>query len=172
MSDIATSDSGFAGEGWRSHAVAEHTVSVEQIAGRIERMPISPWHAKARVTLGVATFFDALTVAQVLPVLVPLWNIDSRQVGLLISAGYLGQLVGALFFGWLAGRIGRLRAIIGAITIFSIMSLCCAFALSYDSLLAFRTIQGIGFGGEAPIAAVYLSEITPRPRSKKVRPPL
>jgi MFS transporter, putative metabolite:H+ symporter len=163
MSDIATIDSGLAGKGPRSDVAAEHTVSVEQISGRIERMPISPWHAKARVTLGVATFFDAfdaLTVAQVLPVLVPVWNIDSHQVGLLISAGYLGQLVGALFFGWLAGRIGRLRAIIGAITIFSLMSLCCAFAWNYDSLLVFRAIQGIGLGGEVPIAAVYISEIT------------
>ena len=40
------------------------------------------------------------------------------------------------------------------------MSLVCAFAWDYNSLLVFRTLQGVGLGGEVPIAAVYISELT------------
>ena len=40
------------------------------------------------------------------------------------------------------------------------MSFVCAFAWDYNSLLVFRILQGIGLGGEVPVAAVYISELT------------
>jgi putative MFS transporter len=137
-------------------------VAAGLISARIERLPISSWHTRARVLVGVATFFDAfaaLTIAQVLPVIGALWHLTSPQVGFLISIGYVGQVGGALFFGWLAERYGRLPALTIATAIFAVMSLACGFASNYSTLLVFRTIQGFGFGGEVPIAAVYISEI-------------
>src|ERR1700749_1870091 len=86
--------------------------SAGAVAARLDRLPLTRWHVKARVLIGTASFFDAfdaLAIAQVLPVLVPLWKLSSWQVGLLISAGYLGQVLGALAFGLLAEKIGRLR---------------------------------------------------------------
>jgi putative MFS transporter len=133
------------------------------VVARIERLPMSVWHIKARVIIGVATFFDAfdaLAIAFVLPVLVPLWKLTGPQIGFMISAGYLGQLVGALLFSWVAQRFGRIRALVWSVLILSIMSLACAFAWDYQSLLVFRTLQGVGLGGEVPVAAVYISEIT------------
>ena len=59
-------------------------------------------------------------------------------------------------------------AMIGSIATFAVMSLVCAFAWNYKLLLAFRTLQGIGLGGEVPIAAVYISELT-RTRSRPFR---
>jgi putative MFS transporter len=136
---------------------------VDQVVARIERMPTSWWHVRARIIVGVATFFDAfdaLAIAFVLPVLVPLWKMTPPQIGFMISAGYVGQLLGALFFGWIAERYGRITGMVGAIGLFGVMSLVCAFAWDYNSLLWFRTIQGIGLGGEVPIAAVYISELS------------
>ncbi len=135
---------------------------VDDVVARIERMPISSWHVKARVIIGVATFFDAfdaLAIAFVLPALVPLWKLTPPQIGLLISAGYLGQLVGALLFGWAAQRFGRIKAMLSSILVLALMSLACMVAWDYSSLLVFRTIQGLGLGGEVPVAAVYISEI-------------
>ena len=39
------------------------------------------------------------------------------------------------------------------------MSLACACAWSYESLAAFRFLQGLGLGGEVPIAATYINEL-------------
>ena len=78
----------------------------------------------------------------------------------MISAGYVGQLIGALLFGWIGERYGRMPAMIGSIALFGVMSLVCAFAWDYNSLLWFRTLQGIGLGGEVPVAATYISELT------------
>ncbi len=136
--------------------------SIETIVARLERLPPSAWQVKTRIIVGVATFFDAfdaLAIASVLPVLAPLWKLSPDRIGLMISAGFLGQLIGALLFGSIAERHGRMTAMIWSIALFSVMSLVCALAWDYNSLLAFRTIQGIGLGGEVPVAAVFISEL-------------
>ena len=136
--------------------------AVDRIVARIERLPTSWWQVKARIIVGTATFFDAfdaLAIASVLPVVAPLWKLTQPQIGFLISAGFLGQLVGALLFGWLAEHHGRMTAMIWSIALFSMMSLVCAFAFDYWSLLVLRAIQGIGLGGEVPVAAVFISEL-------------
>jgi putative MFS transporter len=137
--------------------------SVDDVVARIERLPTSWWHVRTRIIVGVATLFDAfdaLAIATVLPVLVPMWKLTGPEIGYMISAGFVGQLIGALFFGWVAERFGRMQAMIWSIATFSVMSLVCAFAWDYQSLLIFRTIQGIGLGGEVPVAACYISELT------------
>lgn len=136
--------------------------TAEAIVARVDRLPISWWHVKTRIIVGVATFFDAfdaLAIASVLPVLVSMWKLSPPQIGLLISAGYLGQLIGALYFGWFAERYGRMTGMVWSIAIFAAMSLICALAWNYESLLIFRVIQGFGLGGEVPIAAAYISEL-------------
>jgi MFS transporter, putative metabolite:H+ symporter len=145
-----------------SDGIAAGAGSIDDVVARIERLPISFWHIRTRIIIGVATFFDAfdaLAIAFVLPVLVPAWKLNGPQIGLLISAGYLGQLAGALFFGWVAERYGRVTAMIWSIMIFAIMSLACAFAWDYQSLVVARTVQGFGLGGEVPVAATYISEL-------------
>ena len=136
--------------------------SVDDIVARIERLPTTWWQIRTRIIVGVATFFDAfdaLAIASVLPVVAPLWKLAPAQIGWLISAGFVGQLLGALVFGWLAERRGRMAAMVWSIALFSVMSLVCALASDYHSLLAFRMIQGIGLGGEVPVAAVFISEL-------------
>jgi MFS transporter, putative metabolite:H+ symporter len=143
-------------------STASQQLTADQILARIERLPISWWHVKTRIVVGIATFFDAfdaLSIASVLPALVPLWKLNAPQIGFMISAGFVGQLLGALFFGWIAERYGRVTGMIWSIGLFAVMSCACAFAWDYESLLAFRIIQGFGLGGEVPIAAVYISEL-------------
>src|SRR5215468_7909119 len=128
--------------------------TVDDIVARLERLPTSWWQVKARIIVGVATFFDAFDA-----VIVPLWKPTPPQIGLMISAGFLGQLLGALLFGWIAERYGRMTAMVWSIALFAVMSLACALAWDYNSLLALRTVQGIGLGGEVPVAAVFISEL-------------
>src|SRR5262245_64340697 len=101
------------------------------LIARIENVPFSRWHAKARVIVGSATFFDAfsaLSLAFALPVLVPLWHITPQQSGILIGSSYAGQLIGALLFSSLAEKFGRVRSAAGATALMSIMSLACVTA--------------------------------------------
>ena len=142
---------------------SEPRPAAPNLIARLESVPFSRWHLRARVIVGSATFFDAfdaLSLAFVLPVLAPEWRLSSAQIGWLIAAGYLGQFVGALVFGALAERFGRIRSAAGATALMSIMSLACAGAGSLPGLLALRFVQGIGVGGEMPVAAVYINELS------------
>ena len=133
------------------------------LIARMEQVPTSRWFVTARIVMGSATFFDAfnaLSIAFVLPILVPLWHITPPEIGILIGASYVGQIIGALAFSWGAERYGRIPCAAAATAIYAVMSLACATAWSFNVLLAFRFIQGIGVGGEMPVAATYISELS------------
>src|SRR5260370_28133963 len=77
----------------------------DQVAARLERIPYNRWHLKARVIVGVASFFDGfdlLSISYAMPVLVPLWHLTSPQTGLLLSADFGGLGMGPIFLGLLS----------------------------------------------------------------------
>ncbi|MFF4625665.1 MFS transporter [Nonomuraea jabiensis] len=132
-----------------------------ELVARLERLPVTRRLLLIRVIIGSATFFDAYTVlviAFAMPQLVDAWNLNAAEVGLILSAGYLGQLVGALLFGALAERIGRLNTLLITIVLFVAMDIACLFAWNGTSMMAFRFVQGIGTGGEVPVASAYINE--------------
>jgi putative MFS transporter len=134
-----------------------------EIVARLDRLPISSWHTRAAVVLGAALFwdgFDLLTISYTLPVLAGIWRVGPEQIGLILSFASVGQLVGSLGSGWLAERFGRLRVITFLVALFGIMSLVCTFAWNWKSMVVFRFFQGIGLGGEVPVAASYIVEIS------------
>src|ERR1700721_4756407 len=99
--------------------------------------------------MGSATFFDAfnaLSIPFLLPILVPLWHITAPEIGFLIGASYVGQIIGALTFSSAAERYGRVPCAAASTAIYAIMSLACAGAWSFSALLIFRFFQGMALG--------------------------
>jgi MFS transporter, putative metabolite:H+ symporter len=140
---------------------AAHNAANAELVARLERLPVTRRLLLIRVIVGVATFFDAYTVLAIafaMPQLVSEWKLAPAEVGLIISAGYIGQLIGAVFFGALAERIGRLRTLLITIMVFVAMDVSCLFAWSAMSMMLFRFVQGIGTGGEVPVASAYINE--------------
>lgn len=146
--------------------MADGTIITSQnhnIVARIERLPNSRWHMRMRAVIGAAWFFDAfdaLTIAFVLPALIPLWHLNPTQIAALIATGYAGQAIGSVLTGWLADRVGRVPCAVWTCAIFSVFSLACAFAWSFPVLLVLRFLQGLGLGGEIPIVQSYINEFT------------
>ncbi|MEU5264795.1 MFS transporter [Amycolatopsis sp. NPDC021455] len=131
------------------------------LVARLERLPITRRLLLIRVIIGSATFFDAYTVlviAFAMPQLVTEWHLSPAQVGAILSAGYVGQLIGAVTFGWIAEKFGRMNTLLITIVLFVSMDVACLFAWSGTSILIFRFLQGIGTGGEVPVASAYLNE--------------
>jgi MFS transporter, putative metabolite:H+ symporter len=137
-------------------------VSASDIVARLDRLPITFWHLKVRSILGMATFFDgfdAIAIAFVIPALIHDWALKPAEIGILLSSGFVGQLIGAPLFGIMAERYGRIRVLNWTIAILSVFGLACAFAWNLWSLALLRFLQGCGIGGEIPVAATYVSEI-------------
>jgi len=99
-----------------------------------------------------------LVIAFAMPSLVKEWHLTPAWIGFILSAGYLGQLIGAVLFGWVAEKIGRLPTLLITIVLFVSMDIACLFAWSGASMLIFRFFQGIGTGGEVPVASAYINE--------------
>jgi putative MFS transporter len=134
------------------------------VLARLARIPVSPWHVRARLIIGIATFFDGfdvLTMSFALPAFAQSWGMSPGQIGLVLSSAFFGQLIGALCAGWLAERFGRLPVVTGAVALYALMSIACAQAWNPGSLIAFRFIQGLGLGAEVPVATTYVNEIAP-----------
>ncbi|WP_186103022.1 MFS transporter [Burkholderia gladioli] len=133
------------------------------VVARLERLPTNALQIRARVLIGTATFFDGfdvITIAATLPLLIHKWGLGPAQIGWLIASGAIGQLIGAILFPMLAERHGRVRAIAWSSAVIGVTSLACGFAPSFAAFVALRVLQGIGLGGELPVAATYINEIT------------
>ena len=140
---------------------AAHRTANAQLVARLERLPVTPRLLLIRVIVGIATFFDAypvLAIAFAMPQLVSEWKLAPAEVGLIISAGYVGQLFGAVIFGSLAEKFGRLKILFVTIVLFVSMDVSCLFAWSGVSMMLFRFLQGVGTGGEVPVASAYINE--------------
>ena len=105
-----------------------------------------------------------------MPQLVTQWQLTPAWVGFILSAGYLGQLIGAVLFGWVAEKIGRLPTLLITIVLFVSMDIACLFAWSGAAMLAFRFFQGIGTGGEVPVASAYINEFVGAHKRGRGRP--
>ncbi|KWE97392.1 MFS transporter [Burkholderia ubonensis] len=133
------------------------------IIARLERLPANAMQIRARVLIGAATFFDGfdvITIAATLPLLIHKWGLSPNQIGLLIASGAIGQLIGAFLFPALAEKHGRVKAIAWSSAVIGVTSIACGFAPTFEVFVLLRILQGLGLGGELPVAATYINEIT------------
>jgi MFS transporter, putative metabolite:H+ symporter len=132
-----------------------------ELLGRMERVPLTRFHLRVASILGVGTFFDSfdtLVIAVAMTAILGTFGADVGTAGFLIAAGYLGQIIGAIGFGFVSERYGRKTAFIASSALFGVLSLFAALAWSIDSLLVLRLVQGIGLGAEVPVAAAMFNE--------------
>ncbi|MEU3661403.1 MFS transporter [Streptomyces sp. NPDC032940] len=145
-----------------TEAVPDSTLRAS-IAARFERLPLSRWHVTVRLVVGAVTFFEAfdqLLIAYALPELRAEWRLSTSATTLLLTVGSIGMLVGALLSGRIADRIGRVRVIALCVALSSVANLALAFAPSPEAFMALRFVQGLAIGGEVPVAATFIAEIT------------
>ena len=86
------------------------------------------------------------------------FGLSSGQTGLLSTATLVFSAVGGAAAGVLADRIGRVRTLMITVITYALFTALCAFAPNYETLLVFRALQGIGFGGEWATGAILVAE--------------
>ncbi len=69
-----------------------------------------------------------------------------------------------MLFGWLADRIGRKGALFATIALYACGTALCAAAANIGQLIVFRTLAGLGIGGEWGIGAALVAETVPEAR--------
>jgi MFS family permease len=85
--------------------------------------------------------------------------LNRGQSGLIATVTLVVSAFGGMLAGVLADRIGRVPALIATISCYSVFTFLSGFAQSYEQLLIFRALQGLGFGGEWAAGAILVAEI-------------
>src|SRR6186997_1128526 len=99
---------------------------------------------------GLGWMLDAMDVmlySMVLAHLMRDLGMDKASGGLLNSLTLLASAIGGLIFGFLADRVGRTRALMLSILVYSLASGACALSTTIVQLAIFRFVLGLGMGG-------------------------
>ena len=112
--------------------------------------------------------FDLLILGFMLPAIAADLHLSSTQAGSLVTWTLVGAVAGGVIFGVLSDHFGRVRMLTWTILIFAVFTGLCALAQGYGDLLAYRTIAGIGLGGEFGIGMTLVAEAWPAAQRARV----
>jgi MFS family permease len=88
-------------------------------------------------------------------------GLDSAAVGRVASTYLIGEVAGALVFGYLADRLGRRRLFVATLALYFAASALTALAFDQATLLVFRFGAGAGIGGEYAAINSAIDELVP-----------
>ncbi|MEU5165381.1 MULTISPECIES: MFS transporter [Streptomyces] len=139
-------------------------VSPASIGVRLDRMPITPMHRSLTAVVGIGLLFDTFenslsgTIAKVLQ---DDFAFGATSLKLVLASVFIGQFIGSLVLGRVADRLGRRRAFLINLAIYSGFSLLGAFSPNAEWLIATRFLAGIGIGAEQALSDCYLADVLP-----------
>jgi MFS transporter, YNFM family, putative membrane transport protein len=123
--------------------------------------PGDPGYRRITVALfaaGVATFALLYSTQALLPVLARAFSLSAAQSTLSVSLATVGLGAALLVTGPVSDVLGRTRLIHVSLMASGVLALACAFAPSWDVLLALRLAQGVALAGLPAVATAYLRE--------------
>ncbi len=127
------------------------------------------WKAMMGSAIGYAMDgFDLLILGFMLSAISADLKLTPGQAGSLVTWTLVGAVAGGIFFGALSDRFGRVRVLTWTIVLFAVFTGLCAFAQGYWDLLIYRTIAGIGLGGEFGIGMALAAEAWPAKHRARV----
>src|SRR5688572_21511632 len=136
-----------------------------RIAGLLEwPEQVTPAERKSLFAGGLGWMLDAMDVmlySMVLAHLMRDLGMSKAEGGLLNSLTLLASAIGGLLFGFLADRVGRTRALMLSILVYSLASGACGLSQTIVQLAICRFILGLGMGGEWTTGAALIAETWP-----------
>jgi MFS family permease len=121
----------------------------------------TPQGRKALLAAGLGWMLDAFDVtlfAMALPAVRAELGLSAAAAGALGSATLIAAAIGGVLFGRIADRYGRTRALMLSVALYSVFTAACGLAQDFTQFLIFRTILGLGMGGEWASGAALVSE--------------
>ncbi len=133
--------------------------------------PLIPLPAGTRgltaFALALGTFMQVLdmTIANVsLPTIAGNLGVSANQGTWVITSFAVSNGISVPLTGWLMRRYGVVRTFVASVTLFTIASFFCGIAWSFESLIAFRVLQGAVSGPMMPGSQALLMSIYPSSR--------
>ncbi|MDE2269913.1 MAG: MFS transporter [Betaproteobacteria bacterium] len=134
------------------------------LAERLDRVHWNQFHSTVTIALGIGWLLDAFEVTivnNVIGVFKYMWHLSNTQASWILSIWFVGLMIGAYGFGFLADRFGRRRLFLLTLLIYGVFTLLTAFAWNFESVLVLRLLTAIGVGAEYSAINAAISEFIP-----------
>lgn len=135
------------------------------IGSMVDGSSFSPYQYLVCSICFLVTFldgFDLTVIGVALPKIAEHLSSDPASLGLALSAGQFGPLVGAIVLGMLADRFGRKWMLFLSALLFGGFTLMTVHITGIEQLALYRFLAGIGLGGAVPNALTLGSEYAPK----------
>ncbi len=131
---------------------------------RLDRLPFTSRHSRMLFGSGIGWALDAMDIGLISFIMAALaaeWGLNSTELSLLGSIGFVGMALGATLGGLLADRFGRRQVFAATMLVYGITTGLSALSTGLVMLIALRFVVGIGLGAELPVASTLVSEFAP-----------
>jgi putative MFS transporter len=132
--------------------------------GRLDRLPIGPFHRRIMWLIGIGMFFDGFDIYIAGTVLGSALKSGFSTLGQnaqFVSMTFVGMMAGSFLTGFLGDRFGRRFTYQANLLLFGLASIGAAFAPSMTVLILLRFLMGVGLGAENVVGYSTLTEFVP-----------
>ncbi|MGW5197674.1 MFS transporter [Streptomyces spiralis] len=134
------------------------------LMARLDGLPMTPVLRRLIATVGLALFFDMFEIfmsGMLAAVMKERHGLGQTQTSAVIASVFVGMFIGVLAVGRVAHRVGRRRALLAAVAVYTLFSAAGAFSADVRMLIALRLLAGLGIGPVLPLADAYLGDLLP-----------
>ncbi|MEX0944951.1 MAG: sugar porter family MFS transporter [Balneolaceae bacterium] len=97
-----------------------------------------------------------------------MWGLSDIMIGQTVAMALYGTIIGAIFGGIPAQRLGRRLSLIWIAALFLVSAIGSALAPEVYTLMIARFIGGLSIGASSVVAPMYISEIAPADKRGKL----
>lgn len=103
--------------------------------------------------------YDTAVISGTIAQVTQLFELNTMQQGWYVGCALVGSITGVAFAGILSDKIGRKQTMIISAVLFSASAIGCAFSPTFNQLVVFRIIGGVGIGVVSIVSPLYISEL-------------
>lgn len=110
---------------------------------------------------GILFGYDTAIISGTTEIVRSQFGLNDMNLGWYVGCALIGSIIGVVAAGSLSDGIGRKKTMLISAALFSISAIGCAVCGSFNALVAYRIIGGVGIGIVSIVSPVYISEIAP-----------
>ena len=110
---------------------------------------------------GILFGYDTAVISGTTAIVKSQFALTDAGEGWYVGCALIGSICGVLVAGSLSDYLGRKLTMLISAALFSISAIGCAVCGSFDSLVAYRIIGGVGIGIVSIVSPIYISEVSP-----------
>ena len=110
---------------------------------------------------GILFGYDTAVISGTTAIVKNQFALTDMMEGWYVGCALIGSICGVLVAGTLSDYLGRKLTMLISAALFSISAIGCAVCGSFDGLVAYRIVGGVGIGIVSIVSPIYISEVSP-----------